>query len=150
MKFTSDKDAYTHDLKEHIVYNQKIARAKNELKSRLPPRAFRKKELWEMNKTKWQIMKINSAIAWRSFDLKTRGMGLYLICLMGIMLVITILPVVAESISYEMNKTKYREALKTSCLDVTFYSWNFKACEDIDVRPNTPQKVIPDIWTEQA
>lgn len=148
MKHSNDKDAYNEDYKEHIRYNQKIAKAKNELKTRLPPRAFKKKELWELNKTKWQIMKINGAIAWRSFDLKTRGMGLYLLCLMGIMMIVMILPIVADSVTHELNKSKYQNALKTSCLDTTFYSWNFRACEDIDVRPFA--KEAPEIRGNQV
>lgn len=122
-------------MKEHISYNQKITRAKNDLRTRLPPRLLKKKELWTYNKTRWQIIKVNSKIIWRKFDLATRGMGLYLLCLMGIFIMITIIPLVFQYVSEELNKTKYREALKTSCVDMDFYKWNFQACEDIEIRP---------------
>lgn len=138
MRFTTDKDAFDNDHKEHIAYNQKIAKAKNELRSRLPPRMLRKKELWTSNKTAWQIMKIEMSQAWRQFDTKTRGMGLYLLCLIGIMVIVMIIPMIAGFVTEQINKTKYRSALESSCLNEQFYTWNFPACEDINVRPINP------------
>lgn len=137
MRFKSDKDAYASDLKEHITYNQKIAKAKNDLRHRLPPRAFKRKELWQLNNSRKRQIKIIVNEAWRKFDLKTRGMGFYLLCLMGIMVIVMIVPHIAQYSAEQLNKTKYESALKTSCLDTQFYTWNFQACEDLDVRPET-------------
>lgn len=135
----SDKEAFNHDRKEHIAYNQKISRAKIELRSRLPKRLLKRKELWVENKTRWQIFKIQFSITWRKFDLMTRGMGLMFVCLLGIMLIATMIPNIIGYFWEQLDKTKYSEALKTSCLNTTFYSWNFKQCENVDARP-----IIPD------
>lgn len=145
MRFANDKEAFDNDRKEQITYQQKIARAKSELKNRLPARAFKRKELWEQNKTKWQIMKINAGVTWRQFDLKSRGMGFFLLCLMGMMIISMAIPYVIDGISTQLDKTKYSEALKTSCLNEQFYAWNFKACENISIRPyadTTPQEPV--------
>lgn len=151
MKFTNDKEAFDSDRREQIHYQQKIARAKNELKKRLPPRAFKRKELWEQNRTKWQVIKIQANDAWRKFDLKTRGMGLMLVVLLGAMMIANFLPAIVMYSTEQMDKTKYNEALKTSCLNAQFYAWNFRSCENVNVRPfdsYTPQ--APEIRGEQA
>jgi hypothetical protein len=138
MTFKNDKDAFHNDLKEYISYNQKIAKAKNELRSRLPPRLLKKKELWTYNKSRWEIIKINSRQAFRQFDNKSRGMGLFFILFLGIMIIVSIIPHVIAYTTEQINKSKYLEALKLSCVDMEFYRWNYPACEDIDTRPLKP------------
>lgn len=95
----------------------------------------RKEELWRVGKTKWQIFKINSAQAWRRFDIKTKGMGLWFVLFFGIMLISIIIPVILKSMEEFIDNAKYAESLKTACLKDMFYSLNFKACENIGVRP---------------
>lgn len=150
MSFNPDKKAYDSDTKEHIEYIQRIARAKRELRNRIPKRLLKRKEIWEMNKTPYQVFKINAVETWRKFDLKTRGMGLYLVCLMGIMLIAVSISPILDFVMHESNKAKYANALKTACLEPSFYSWNFASCEDINVRPIIPTPTEPTLKENPA
>lgn len=95
----------------------------------------KKKELWEKDKTKWQIFKINATIAWRRFDTQTKGMGMFFVMIFGIMLVITSLPLISEVIMKQFQLQKFKTALETACPTMEFYSRNYKDCEEIGVRP---------------
>lgn len=95
----------------------------------------RKKELWRIGKSKWQIIKINSGQAWRRFDIKTKGMGLWFVMFFGIMMLTIIIPAIGRAVEEQLDNTKYAESLKTACLKDMFYALNFKTCENIGVRP---------------
>lgn len=95
----------------------------------------KKKELWELNKTPYERFKINSKIAWRRFDTQTRGMGLILLLIFGIVLISPIISLIGNAINDYTNKNKYKEALATACLDKQFYAFHFEDCEDQGVRP---------------
>jgi len=135
-----DKEAFSRDLREDVAYRQKIIRAKNELRARLPPRMLKRKELWEMNKSKSEVMKINLTQAWRRFDTRSRGMGLMFVLMMSILIMMAIIPMIIDGVQYMFNEGKYREGLKTACLGDMFYSLNFKTCEDIGIRPIMPSQ----------
>lgn len=75
----------------------------------------RKKELWELNKTPYQRFKINARIAWRRFDIQTRGMGLCLLCILGMMLVLTLLPPLVNYIFGNYEKKQQVEIIIGNC-----------------------------------
>lgn len=136
-------DIVKDDNREYNDYKQKIWRAQNSLRSRLPKRVLKRKELWEKDKTTYQRFKINAGVIWRRFNTQTHGFGMIMV-MIGIMsivpmiIILTAMSNVYDSMS-EINRTRYREGLELSCTNQDFYSWNFRACEDIEVRPLQPQ-----------
>ena len=95
----------------------------------------RKDILWKRDKSRIEIFKIQMRVAYRRFDTQTRGMGLTLLLLIGVIVVINLFSFVGMAIIDYYDHIKYSSALEKACLDQTFYSWNFKSCENIGVRP---------------
>lgn len=95
----------------------------------------RKDILWKKDKKRWEIIKIHAKTAYRRFDTQTKGMGALFIMLFSIMIIINLFPLFMVWIVEHDEKTKYADALKIACTDKSFYSLNFKSCENIEVRP---------------
>ena len=125
------------------AYRQKIYKAKSELMKRIPKRLKRKPELWEQDKTPLQITIINAKLRFAKFNRETHGMGFLMILLLGGLIILTIVDKVGDAIVLGINKDKYKDALSLSCPDIDFYAWNFRACEEIGVRPLPAQPVAP-------
>lgn len=95
----------------------------------------KKKELWEENKTPLERFKINARVMWRRFDTQTRGMGLFFVLILAVVISSAIFPLAGQSIQRSIDNERYKTALITACINMDFYSWNYKQCEDIGVRP---------------
>ena len=95
----------------------------------------KRKELWELNKTPIQKFKINARIAWRRFDIQTRGMGFVLVIIMVMMITINIIPLTLSKTLQSIESNNYKDSLTIACKDMQFYSLNFKTCEGVDSRP---------------
>lgn len=95
----------------------------------------RKKELWELNTTPIQRFRIRARIAWRRFDIQTRGMGFVFVIIMTMMVVVNVIPLTLSKTLQTIESNNYKDALQTACKDMQFYSLNFKTCEGIGVRP---------------
>ena len=92
--------------------------------------------LWKRNKTRITQFKIHAGVAWRRFDTQTKGQGLFLCCFIGAIMLINLFGWIGGIITQSYNQSHYSNALKTFCIDKQFYSWNYKVCEDIGVRPS--------------
>lgn len=100
---------------------------------------------WKRKLTTWQIFKINAKVAWRRFDTQTRGMGLLLVLIFGLLIVINVIEALAVYIAGYTDREKYASALETACLDSQFYSWNFRSCENVNIRPfETQPEITPE------
>lgn len=95
----------------------------------------KKVELWERDLSPIAKFKINARIAWRRFDVQTRGMGFIFVLLIVVMIVINIMPLIFSKTITQMENQPFSEALSTACKDKDFYNLNFRSCETRGVRP---------------
>lgn len=96
----------------------------------------RKDMLWKKDKTTWEIMKINSRVAWRRFDTQMRGMGLFFVIIIVAMSIMPLATYISAEVKQYQEAEKYKSALVLACVNNEFYSWHFTQCEDIGIRPN--------------
>lgn len=92
--------------------------------------------LWKRGKPKIEQYKIHFGVLWRRFDTQTKGQGLVMVLFLGGFVLLNLFGWIGGILSTYYNQQHYSNALKTFCTDKQFYSWNYKVCEDIGVRPS--------------